>query len=125
MKRLWFSLIFLIASVSYSLAQSPVITQPKPVNTGTYSSTISVTNTFQSVLAASTSTTGRVGCLIQNNGSNKMYVFFGPIANATSSNSIQLSAGQTVNCETWGGTVLKDQVSITGTSGESFYAAQY
>lgn len=125
MKRFLLITALLIGSVSLAFGQSPVVTQPKPVNTGTYSSAISVTNTFQSVLAASTSTTGRVGCLIQNNGSNKMYVFFGPVASAITSNSVQLNSGQTVNCESVGGAVLRDQVSITGTSGDRFYASQY
>lgn len=125
MKRFLLITALLIGSVSLAFGQSPVVTQPKPVNTGTYSSTIISTNTFQSVLAASTSTTGRVGCLVQNNGSNKMYVFFGPIASALTTNSVQLNAGQTVNCESVGGSVLRDQVSITGTSGDRFYASQY
>jgi hypothetical protein len=52
-----------------------------------------------------------------------MYVYFGAIASATKDTSVVLSAGQAVNC-TVGGITLQDQVSITGTMGDTFYAAQ-
>lgn len=99
------------------------------------SSTIAVTNTFQSVIAAATGfgSGQRKGCLIQNQGSNVMYVFFGAIAGATTGKSIQLQPpqsspviqGGTVSC-TIGNAVLQDQVSITGTSTEAFvYTVNY
>jgi hypothetical protein len=125
MKRLWLSLLLLAASVSMSLAQSPVTTYPYGVTSHNDSTTVASTNTFQSIWIASGSNTGRSGCAIQNNGSATMYVYFGPIANATTPNSIKLSTGQSLNCETVGGVVIKDQVSITGTSGDRFYASQY
>ena len=84
------------------------------------SSTIAVTNTFQSVLSE---TRGRASCMVQNNGSNSMYVYFGAIASATLANSVKLAAGQAVSC-TAGGVVLTDQVSITGTSADAYYAAE-
>lgn len=122
MKR-FLSIGLLLASVSFSFAQSPVITSPQGSNIVTGSSSITVTNTFQSIFAASGSNTGRMGCTVQNNGTHTMFVFFGPIANATTSNSVQLSAGNNVKCNS-GVIVLKDQVSITGTSGDAFFAAQ-
>lgn len=105
-------------------AQTPVVTMPLAVNTSNASSTIAVTNTFQQVWAADTNTRGRSSCTVQNNSaSNAMYVFFGAIASATTSNSVKLAAGQAVTCSV-NGVILKDQVSITGTSGDAFYAAQ-
>jgi len=110
----------IIGSTSLASSQTPVITQPKNLASQNYSSTIAVTNTFQSVLLLNNS---RYSCTIQNNGSNFMYVYFGAIADATIAKSVKLSVGQGVNCIV-GGIVLKDQVSITGTSGEAYYAAQ-
>lgn len=79
-------------------------------------STISVTNTFQQVLPKDEN---RHGCAIQNNGTHTMYVFFGPIANATTSNAFQLAAGQPIYCGNYQ-TVLTSQISITGTSGDAY-----
>lgn len=105
-------------------AQQTVITQPQGVNTLNRSGTIAVTNTFQSIFAASTNTRGRTACVVQNTGTNSMYVFFGPIASATIAKSVKLAAGQSASCATGAGGVLKDQVSITGTATEAFYAAE-
>lgn len=123
MKYILACVIFLLLNGSFALAQSPVITQPYRVNSSNNSGTISVTNTFQSIWAKNTSTRGRAGCVIQNNGSNTMWVYFGDIANATKATSVVLAAGQNVSCIS-GGIVLEDQVSITGTSGDTFFAAQ-
>lgn len=119
----------LLAIGEVARAQNPVVTQPAQTVSQNSSSTITTTNTFQSVFAAVTSSRGRSSCLIQNNGSHVMYVFFGPIANATTAASVALNpgtanvAGDAVSCVS-GGIVLTDQVSITGTSGDAFYAAQ-
>jgi len=123
MKRILFALVLLFASPSW--AQQVIQTQPLGNTSTNASSTITVTNTFQSIFAQSTSDRGRTGCTIQNNsvGGNNMFVFFGAIASATSPTSVQLTPGQSVNCEV-GGIVLKDQVSITGTAGDQFFAAQ-
>lgn len=114
MRKLIVALALFFAPVA-ALAQ----TAPFPKPSTNVSGTIAVTNTFQSVIA---SALGRASCSVQNNGSNAMYVFFGPIANATTSNSVKLSTGQSVSC-TAGGVVLTDQVSITGTNGDVFFAA--
>ena len=103
--------------------------QGAPVTTTQTGSTIAVTNTFQQVLAPvyplGTPPVLRQGCLVQNNGSHTMYVFFGPIASATTAKSFQLTAGQGIGCATGSGAVLQDQVSITGTSGDAYgYSAQ-
>lgn len=116
--------LLLVLCVTSAEAQSPVITQPYGVASHNDSSTIAVTNTFQSIWAVSTNVRGRAGCSVQNNSaSNVMYVFFGPIASATTASSVKLAVGQSVGCVV-GGIVLQDQVSITGTSGDAFFAAQ-
>lgn len=104
-------------------AQSPVVTQPYPTTTHNDSGTIATTGTFQSIWAASTNTRGRAGCTVQNVSATTQYVFFGPIASATTATSVTLAAGQPVSCVN-GGIVLQDQVSITGTTGAKFYAGQ-
>jgi hypothetical protein len=119
-KRLSAGLVFLALSVAPSLAQSPVVTQPSSQAATNFSSTIAVTNTFQSVFAASAK---RQGCSIQNNGSNTMWVFFGAIADATKAKSFLLGVGQGISCGSIG-VVAKDQVSITGTATEAFAATQ-
>lgn len=124
MKRLLLGLV-LALGVSFAFAQSPVTTVPYGVTSSHNSNSVTSTNTFQSVFAASTGNTGRSGCIIQNNGSNTMYVYFGPIANAVTNDSVKLSTSQSLNCESVAGVVVKDQVSITGTSGDRYYAAQY
>lgn len=101
-----------------AMAQQQVTTLPAPRTAGNVSSTIAVTNTFQSVFAQAS---GRNDCAIQNNGTNTMWVFFGAIASATKATSFQLPAGATLNCG-HNGTISTDQVSITGTSGDAFVA---
>lgn len=118
-------MIILIVSIVNGLAQNPVITQPYPVNSlNNVSTTITVTNTFQSLWIADLSPTGRSSCAIQNKGTaDPMYVYFGAIAGATIARSVKLVTNAVLNCSVFG-IVLKDQVSITGTSGDAFYAAQ-
>lgn len=129
MKKI-FLVLGLLLFPHLALAQTPVITKPYLAATNNGSGTIAVTNTFQQIFAASArpQAQGGVGpvrsaCTIQNNGTHIMYVYFGPIANATTATSSQLAANQSLNCNT-GPVVLSDQVSITGTSGDVFYAAQ-
>jgi hypothetical protein len=88
------------------------------------SSTITTTSTFQSIWPAQS----RSSCLIQNNGTHTMYVFFGPIASATTAHSYQLTTsatppGQSISCNN-GVTVIQDQISITGTTADAFYASE-
>lgn len=121
MKRLWLSLFLLIASVSYSLAQTPVVTQTSKFSNANASADISSTNTFQSIWA---SNSNRNDCVIQNNGAASMYIYFGAIASATTPNSLSLAANGTFRCAN-SGIVVSDQISITGTSGQRFFAIQY
>lgn len=122
MKILIFILLLLCPQLA--LAQEKVFTLPSPlVNVDNESSTIAVTNTFQQIFPASTATTGRVGCTIQNTGTNSMYVFFGTTAAATIAKSIKLVAGQSAFCDS-NNTVIKTAVQITGTATETYYASQ-
>lgn len=101
-------------------AQQVVQTVPSARTSNNASSTIAVTNTFQSLWA---SNSARGGCSIQNNGANSMWVFFGPIANASKATSVVLAANQSLACAQ-SGVSATDQVSITGTSGDAFFAVQ-
>lgn len=118
--RLAAACLLLLGLLSVAAAQSSVITLPTPRASGNASTTVAVTNTFQSIFLANTA---RVGCTVQNTGTNSMYVYFGAIAGATTAKSVKLAAGQSVSCQS-GGMVIRDQVSITGTATETFYAAQ-
>jgi hypothetical protein len=103
------------ASVSASVAVAPL-------TSSNLSSTVAVTNTFQSIQV---STAGRNGCLIQNQStSNTMWVYFGAIGGATKAKSFQLdtSHGLAISCSVGGLGVLTDQVSITGTATDAFTA---
>jgi hypothetical protein len=74
--------------------------------------TVAVTNTFQTVLAASAS---RKSCTLQNNDTNVMYVFFGTLGSATLTNSFKLAAGSAISCLV-GNIVLTDAINVTGTA---------
>lgn len=113
-------IVGMIAFGNLAFAQQQVLTLPSSRSSTNASSTIAVTNTFQAVFSASTS---RKNCLIQNNGSNNMYVYFGTIANATIANSIILQPSWGLNCAA-GGVINTDAVSITGTATEVYYASQ-
>ena len=113
--------VLLCLSSTPIFAQTPVTTQPKGVVSYNSSSTITVTNTFQSVFIANPN---RVSCTIQNNGTHNMWVYYGPIVNATENNSVVLAAGQSCGCNPPNGVVLQDQISITGTASDAFFAAQ-
>jgi len=79
--------------------------------------------TFQ-LLFAATQQGARRGCIIQNNGTHNMWVFWGPTSLATTSNSLVLVAGAAAFCTNLAGTVASDAISITGTSGDAFFALQ-
>jgi hypothetical protein len=112
-----------------ALAQQPVLTNPSSASTLNASGTIAVTNTFQSVFAAAAPLGSRQGCLVQNTGTHTMNVYFGPVANATLTNSFQIvpigsSGPNSISCSTGAGGVVQDQVSITGTATETFTATR-
>lgn len=82
------------------------------------SGTIAVTNTFQSLWVAAS---GRKGCLIQNTSGHVQYIYIGPIAGATLAKSFQVLPNGWFSCR-GGGMVLTDQISITGTTTDTFVA---
>lgn len=90
---------------------------PQGATTTVTAGTIAVTNTFQAALAASTT---RKGCLLQNKGSNVMYVYFGVIGSATTPLGIELSNRSSITCGTYGNIVATDAVNVTGTAGDQF-----
>lgn len=107
-----------------ALAQSQVKTNPLPVQSTTTGTTITATNTFQQIWpSAAALTRGRAGCVIANNGANKMFVYLGAPTAASTPKSIPLAAGATWNCN-WGGIVVQDEISITGTVNDPFMGAQ-
>lgn len=124
----------LLAFSSRADAQSgqTVTLQPVPLTAVNASGAVASTNTFQSVFAAAgpaASTALRYGCLLINTSTAVQYVFFGPIASATTPKSIPLnpasSAGQAggqASCPIQSGGVVQDQISITGTTGGTFLA---
>lgn len=122
MRNLWLALCL---SLGLAPAQGQPFTMPPPAGiivTAPYGKstvqvkvTIAVTSTFQTALAASSL---RLGCLIQNNGTHTMYVFFGTSTPADLTTSIQLAAGQAVQCSTATGGIATDLIQITGTSGD-------
>lgn len=112
----------LIGACLFGVADAATVVAPSQLGSTNLSSTIAVTNTFQSVQAFNS---GRSGCLIQNQSTtNTMWVFFGPVANATKAKSYMLDSthGLQISCSVGGTSVLLDQVSITGTSTDSFAA---
>lgn len=125
------ALLLWLAALTGVFAQAPVTTLPfQGANAIINSSgTIAVTNTFQPIwpqtgkLDTPSTNRARVACTVQNTGTNPMYVFFGPIASATIAASVKIVAGQAAFCNIEG-TTLQDAVSITGTSTETYYAAQ-
>ncbi len=110
----------MVAFLSVANAQNPVITNPSGVISFNNSGTVASTGVFQSIWAANAQ---RKSCTIQNNSGRTMYVYFGAIAGATTGKSVVVVSGQYVGCFV-GQSVLQDQISITGTTGDAFFAAQ-
>lgn len=121
MKRLLLTVLLLIAGASLALAQTPVVTQTSKFSNANASAAVAVTNTFQSIWLNNPS---RNDCIIQNNGAASMYIYFGAIADATTPNSLILAASGTFRCAN-SGIVVNDQISITGTATQRFFAIQY
>lgn len=90
-----------------------------PGGTQNASGAIATTGTFQDIFTSG----GRANCHIQNNSLHTMYVFFGLKANATEDTSFTLAAAASMACAD-SGVVRTDEVSITGTQNDKFYADQ-
>lgn len=90
-------------------------TKPFGVPNTTVSITITATGTPQTALALKT---GRIGCGGVNAGTHVMYIYFGLIGNALTTNSYPIQPGQTFSCATATGAVITDAVIVLGTSGD-------
>ena len=110
---------FLLLAPGMAAAQAPVVSRPYSATSYPASGTIAVTNTFQDIWAENDR---RVGCIVQNTGTNPMYVFFGDGSPSTGT-SVRLLANAVIYCNS-GGVVYNSRVRITGTATETFYAAQ-
>ncbi len=121
MKRLLLAGLFLIAGASLALAQTPVVTQTSKFSNANASAIIGATGAFQSIWLTNTN---RNDCIVQNNGAASMYIYFGTIASATTPNSLTLAANGIFRCAN-SGIVVNDQISITGTISQEFFAIQY
>lgn len=120
MKRLLLALLVVGVS-TFAYAQNPVLTNPTGRTAVASGSTIATTNTFQTLFA---SNDRRSGCIVQNNGTHNMYLNIVSRTTATLSNSAVIIPGGTGGCALYG-TVITGEISLTGTSGDSYYASQY
>src|SRR5665213_23164 len=116
------SLLMMGGGATQADNSQPVTTFPgaRSANGGNASSTIAATNTFQSLWVANIA---RTSCAVQDTGTNSQWVFFGPLASATKAKSVLLASGQSAYCNNQG-VVNTDQVSITGSIGDGFFASQ-
>ena len=97
----------------------PVYARKQPTTSLNLSSTIAVTDVFQRIAVQNFD---RLSCTVQNTGANPMWVFFGPKASATKAGSVVLAVGQSVTCGT-NGAMIADEINITGTATENFFAS--
>jgi hypothetical protein len=107
--------------LSKAQAQGLVTTTPLTTTVSQGSSFILTTNTFQRIFPAAEGQRGRVGCMVQNVGTNAMFVYFGATTAATTAKSVRLPQNATVFCQQSGMTI-RDAVNITGTATEQFFA---
>lgn len=110
-------------------SSAPVTTYAAPVLNGNASGTITVTNTFQSIWAATDFSKPRVGCLVINTSTDRQWVYFGTAPTKATAIPLEAAAataglGGNVSCSTAAGGAAQDQVWITGTSGDTFVATQ-
>lgn len=123
MQRLILGIILALGVAVNANAQNIVVTTPSALTILPLNLSITSSNAFQQVFPASTQTTGRIDCIIQNKSSNNMFIHFGAPTGAISLDSITLAAGSTFRCAN-SGVVIKNQISIGGTAGDRFFAGQ-
>jgi hypothetical protein len=118
----------LLGATILFLSVSRVWAQIAPVPSNNLSDTIAVSNTFQAIQGKANN---RLGCTIQNNATvasgDLMWVFFDKsnsanCSAATKGASVSLQPGQAVNCMVNTDNVLGDQICITGTATDHFFA---
>lgn len=117
------------------LVPAIALSQTAPYSTFTTESTgtIAVTNTAQAVFSKAGFGSARIGCLIQNQGTAAMYVYFGDAAPAVGAawfviqppQTSPVIQGGTISCAVGGTAVAADKVWIAGTATDTFtYAIQ-
>lgn len=84
------------------------------------SGTITLTDTFQAILAAPGVGTTRKACLYQNQSTNTAYIYAGAIGGATKAKSLQVLGGQSYNCGNISGGVEQSAVNATGTTADAW-----
>jgi hypothetical protein len=89
---------------------APVGASSNPLN-----GTISVTNTFQSLI---TQNTNRRACTFQNQGTHTMY--FSIAASPTLANSLQVPPQWFFYCTGLNNVTITDAIQITGTAGDAY-----
>lgn len=89
-------------------------------NTTQTSITIASTGTFQTASAQNFS---RKGVTLQYRGANTGYVFFGPVASATTAKSFALTQNQMLVLGVGSGLNLSDEINITATTADTFVLA--
>lgn len=118
------AILGLVLLASPSLAQQTVVeTQPLPRLSTDASSTITVTNTFQTVWGQQNGPQAspvRAACSIQNNGGNNMWVYAGAGTPAKAM-SLVVAPGAVYSCGS-NEVVGTSLIAITGTSGDAFTA---
>ena len=131
MRKGWLLVVLGLVAASPTFGQNaavnnpPVQTWPAPGTTagGNVSSTITATGVFQMLWTANLA---RRGCTIVNeSSSDTMYITESLTVGGSSQALAAALPPLGVYYCTNGGVVLTGQVNITGTSGDSFYAAQY
>lgn len=136
-QRLFTALLLCLLSGGAVAQQAPpVTTYGGQAYSGNSSSTIASTNVWQKIWSAPTNDSPRKGCLVLNQGTHTMWVYFQgpgvatPSGSGSEASAVPLNAaassgaaGGWVGC-TVGGAVLQDTIWVTGTSGDAYYAAQ-
>jgi len=115
-------LAFLFCLLAWPAAAQVTI-QPGQRTSIPVSGTITLGNTFQSVLAADSN---RTACAIQNTGTHTMYFYLGATASATTSNSLQVAPLGWFYCSNQGGTIVAtDNIAITTSTTSDTFAGFY
>jgi hypothetical protein len=98
-----------VCFVQYGSTGPPSTVTPVTATTTPTGSSVTTHLVFQQALAANSS---RKGCLIANTSSDTELVYFGATGSATTTNSIPIAAGASINCAS-GLIVASDNIAIT------------
>lgn len=107
---------YFVGFATKARAQSLSVTTPFQTTSTISNGSVASTNAFQSIMASSAT---RKGCRIQNTSSNTMYLYVGAPSAATTPKSFQLLTKTFWDCA-FGVTVITDQISVTGSAGDTY-----